>query len=90
MFRTLDDLDARGMRVVVRSDLNVPAKDGKVTDSTRIDRSAGTIRELAEKGARVIVLTPFRPAEGTRGEIQPEAPGGAFGQGARTAGGLGR
>ena len=64
MFRTLDQLDPRGKRVVVRSDLNVPAKDGKVTDTTRIDRSAATIRELAEKGARVIVLTHFGRPKG--------------------------
>jgi phosphoglycerate kinase len=64
MFRTLDDLDAKGKRVVVRSDLNVPAKDGKVTDTTRIDRSAATIRELADKGARVIILTHFGRPKG--------------------------
>jgi len=64
MFRTLDQLDPRGQRVVLRADLNVPAKDGKVTDSTRIDRSAATIRELAEKGGRVIILTHFGRPKG--------------------------
>ncbi|OIR06183.1 phosphoglycerate kinase [mine drainage metagenome] len=64
MFRTLDHLDARGKRVVLRADLNVPAKDGKVTDTTRIDRSAATIRELAEKGAKVIILTHFGRPKG--------------------------
>lgn len=64
MFRTLDQLDARGKRVVLRADLNVPAKDGKVTDTTRIDRSAATIRELADKGARVIILTHFGRPKG--------------------------
>ncbi len=64
MFRTLDQLDARGKRVVLRADLNVPAKDGKVTDTTRIDRSAATIRELAEKGAKVIILTHFGRPKG--------------------------
>src|SRR5436309_9322259 len=58
-FRTLDDLDVQGKRVLVRLDLNVPTKNGKVTDSTRIDRQAPTVRELAEKGARVIVLSHF-------------------------------
>ena len=38
-FRTLDDLDVAGKRVLVRADLNVPVKDGKVTDATRIERS---------------------------------------------------
>ncbi len=64
MFRTLDDLDAKGKRIVLRADLNVPAKDGKVTDTTRIDRSAATIRELAEKGGRVIILTHFGRPKG--------------------------
>ncbi len=64
MFRTLDQLDARGKRVVLRADLNVPAKDGKVTDTTRIDRSAATIRELADKGAKVIILTHFGRPKG--------------------------
>lgn len=63
-FRTLDALDPRGKRVVLRSDLNVPAKDGKVTDTTRIDRSAATIRELADKGGRVIVITHFGRPKG--------------------------
>src|ERR1700722_5725444 len=58
-FRTLDDLDVRGKRVLVRADLNVPMADGKVTDTLRIVRQAPTIRELAEKGARVIVLSHF-------------------------------
>ena len=63
-FRTLDTLDPKGKRVVVRSDLNVPAKDGKVTDTTRIDRSAATLKELADKGGRVIVLTHFGRPKG--------------------------
>jgi phosphoglycerate kinase len=67
-FRTLDDLDVRGKRVLVRADLNVPVKDGVVTDATRIQRQAPTIRELADKGARVIVLSHFdRP----KGKVVP-------------------
>jgi len=68
-FRTLDDLDVQGKRVLVRLDLNVPTKNGKVTDSTRIDRQAPTVRELAEKGARVIVLSHF---ERPQGKVVPE------------------
>ena len=64
MFRTLDQLDPRGKRVVLRADLNVPAKDGKVTDTTRIDRSAATIRELSDKGGKVIILTHFGRPKG--------------------------
>ena len=59
-FKTLDDLtDIAGKRVLVRVDLNVPVKDGVVTDATRIERVAPTIRELAEKGAKVILLAHF-------------------------------
>ncbi|UVD56025.1 phosphoglycerate kinase [Rhizobium sp. Pop5] len=65
-FKTLDDLsDIRGKRVLVRVDLNVPVKDGKVTDTTRIERVAPTILELSEKGAKVILLAHFgRPKDG--------------------------
>lgn len=59
-FKTLDDLtDIAGKRVLVRVDLNVPVKDGKVTDATRIERVVPTIRELSEKGAKVILLAHF-------------------------------
>jgi phosphoglycerate kinase len=67
-FRTLDDLAVKGKRVLVRADLNVPVADGKVTDATRIERQAPTIRELAEKGAKVILLSHFdRP----KGKVVP-------------------
>jgi phosphoglycerate kinase len=67
-FRNLDGLDVKGKRVLVRADLNVPMSDGKVTDATRIERQAPTIRELAEKGARVVVLSHFdRP----KGKVVP-------------------
>ncbi|MBV9989878.1 MAG: phosphoglycerate kinase [Alphaproteobacteria bacterium] len=67
-FRTLDDIDVKGKRVLVRADLNVPMQDGVVTDTLRIDRQAPTIRELAGKGARVIVLSHFdRP----KGKVVP-------------------
>jgi len=64
-YRTLDDLDVAGKRVLLRADLNVPMQDGKVSDATRIERVAPTIRELADKGARVIVMSHFgRPKGG--------------------------
>ena len=67
-FRTLDNLDVKGKRVLVRADFNVPMADGVVTDDTRVVRQAPTIRELAEKGARVIVLSHFdRP----KGKVVP-------------------
>jgi phosphoglycerate kinase len=63
-FRTLDDLDVKGRRVLVRADLNVPMKNGKVTDSTRIARVAPTLAELASKGAKVVVLSHFGRPDG--------------------------
>ena len=64
-FKTLDDLtDIAGKRVLVRVDLNVPTKDGKVTDATRIERVVPTIRELSEKGAKVILLAHFGRPKG--------------------------
>ena len=69
MFKTLDDIDCRGRRILVRGDLNVPVRDGAVTDTTRLDRLAPTLLELAEKGAKVVVLSHFgRP----KGEVVPE------------------
>jgi phosphoglycerate kinase len=68
-FKTLDDITVKGKRVLVRADLNVPMKDGKITDASRIERQAPTIGELSDKGARVIVLSHFdRP----KGKVVPE------------------
>jgi phosphoglycerate kinase len=68
-FNTLDDVNVSGKRVVIRVDLNVPIENGKVTDTTRIDRVAPTLRELLDKGAAVIVLAHFdRP----KGKVVPE------------------
>jgi phosphoglycerate kinase len=77
-FKTIDDLDVKGKRVLVRLDLNVPVKDGKVTDATRIARSAGTIKDLAAKGGRVILLSHFgRPKDGPdpNQSLKPVIPG---------------
>ena len=64
-FLTLDEIEVHGKRVLLRADLNVPVKNGAVTDATRIERLAPTIRELADKGARVVVLSHFgRPEHG--------------------------
>lgn len=63
-FNTLDDLQVKGKRVLVRADLNVPLKDGKVSDLTRIERQAPTIGELADKGAKVILLSHFDRPKG--------------------------
>ncbi len=63
-FRTLDDADVAGKRVLVRVDLNVPMEDGKVSDTTRIDRVLPTIREIADKGGKVILLAHFGRPKG--------------------------
>ena len=64
-FRTLDDIEVRSKRVLLRADLNVPVKDGVVSDATRIERLAPTIEALVEKDAKVIVMSHFgRPKGG--------------------------
>jgi phosphoglycerate kinase len=63
-FDTLDALDVQGKRVLVRSDLNVPLRDGRVTDETRVRLSAQTIREIADRGGRVVVLSHFGRPQG--------------------------
>src|SRR5271166_3111090 len=64
-FLTLDDIDVHGKRVLLRADLNVPVKDGEVSDATRIERLAPTISTLLDKGAAVVVMSHFgRPKDG--------------------------
>ncbi len=58
-FRTLDDADVKGKRVLLRVDLNVPMQNGEVTDLTRIKAVAPTITEIADKGGKVILLAHF-------------------------------
>jgi phosphoglycerate kinase len=65
-FRTLDNLDVAGKRILLRADLNVPVRDGKITDLTRIERLSPTIRELAANGAKVIVCSHFDRPKGKR------------------------
>jgi len=70
-FRTLDDLadDLTGQVALVRVDLNLPMNDGDVTDTTRIRASAPTILELAEKGAKVLLLAHFGRPKGERSSM---------------------
>ena len=66
-FRTLDDLgDIKGKRVFVRVDLNVPMADGRVTDETRLRALLPTVSELADKGAKVLLLAHFGRPKGAK------------------------
>jgi len=68
-FKTIDDLDVKGKRALVRCDLNVPMRDGVVTDTTRIDRSVPTLKDLSDRGGRVVIVSHFgRP----KGQVVPE------------------
>ena len=68
-FRTLDQADVKGKRVLLRVDLNLPMENGKISDATRIERIVPTIKELTSKGARVILLAHFgRPKNGPDAE----------------------
>mgnify|MGYP001141489079 CR=1 FL=1 len=74
--KTADSLDLKGKRVLVRADLNVPAKNGVVTDATRLERVIPGLKDLASRGARVIVLSHFgRPKGGpdTENSLAPVA-----------------
>ena len=58
-FRTLDDVNVSGKRVLVRVDLNVPIANGVVTDATRIERVVPTLREIARQGRRASSCSPI-------------------------------
>jgi phosphoglycerate kinase len=63
-FRTLDDVDVKGKRVLLRVDLNVPMENGRVSDATRLERIAPTITEISAKGGKVILLAHFGRPKG--------------------------
>src|SRR5512138_1790072 len=69
-FRRMAEVDLRGKRVFIRSDLNVPIEDGRITDDTRIRASVPGIKLALDKGAAVMVTSHLgRPKEG---ELKPE------------------
>ena len=63
-FRTLDDVDVKSKRVLLRVDLNVPMENGRITDTTRLERVAPTITEIAGKGGKVVLLAHFGRPKG--------------------------
>lgn len=68
-FKSIDDLDVSGKRVLVRVDFNVPMRDGKISDPTRIERAMATLSDLTTAGAKVVVLSHFgRP----KGQVVPD------------------
>jgi phosphoglycerate kinase len=74
-FQTLDRVDVKGKRLLIRVDLNVPVENGVVTDATRIERVAPALTELADKGAKVILLSHFGRPKGrdTKNSLKPVA-----------------
>jgi hypothetical protein len=68
-WKTLDDMDLAGKRVLVRVDINVPVEDGRVTDATRIERIVPTVKDILAKGGKPILMAHFdRP----KGKVVPE------------------
>jgi phosphoglycerate kinase len=67
--KTTDGVDVRAKRVLVRADLNVPVKAGRVTDATRLERVVPGLRDLAQRGANVIVISHFGRPKGPDPEL---------------------
>src|SRR3954469_1703144 len=79
-FRTLDDVDVHGKRVLLRVDLNVPMENGRVSDATRLDRVAPTITEISDKGGKVILLAHFGRPKGRDAKDSLEPVAAALGE----------
>src|SRR3981189_1872948 len=82
-FRTLDDVDVKSKRVLLRVDLNVPMENGRVTDATRLERVAPTITEISDKGGKEILLAHFARPKGRDPKGPLNAGAAALGQGTR-------
>lgn len=70
-WKTLDQMDFAGKRVLTRVDINVPLEDGRVTDATRIERIVPTIRDILDKGGKPILLAHFGSKGPARGRHEP-------------------
>ena len=71
-YKTLNDFDFTGKKVLLRADLNVPVQDGKVTDTTRIDRLKPTIDFLKERAGKVVILSHFGRPKGKENSLGPQ------------------
>ena len=87
-FRSLDDADVKGKRVLVRVDLNVPMQDGKVSDATRIEEAAADHHRDRRQGRQSDSAVAFWPTQGARSEIFAAAGRRRSGADCETAGGL--
>ncbi len=68
-WKTIDDMDMDGKVVLVRVDINVPMKDGEISDTTRIDRIVPTVHDIMARGGKPVLMAHFgRP----KGEVKPE------------------
>ncbi|HMN36367.1 MAG TPA: phosphoglycerate kinase [Hyphomicrobium sp.] len=68
--KTTQGIDVKGKRVLVRADLNVPVKDAKVTDGTRLERLVPGLKDLSSRGAKVVVISHFgRPKNGPEAQF---------------------
>ncbi len=65
-WKTLDDMDLRGKRVLVRVDINVPVENGRVSDDTRIQRIVPTVRDILDKGGKPVLIAHFGRPKGKR------------------------
>jgi phosphoglycerate kinase len=64
VMKSIAKADVAGKRVLVRADLNVPVRDGKITDTTRIERFLPTVKDLLERGAKVVIMSHFGRPKG--------------------------
>ena len=79
--KTTQSVDVKGKRVLVRADLNVPVKNAKVTDATRLERLVPGLKDLASRGAKVVVISHFgRPNGGPDPELTLKPVADALGQ----------
>ena len=67
--KTVEDIDVKGKKVLVRCDFNVPLKDGVITDENRLNGALPTIKYLVENGAKVILCSHMGKP---KGEPKPE------------------